>query len=78
MSMQSLGRLYVNLLRMKHMQCMTANIIFNDSLSFFSSATRDSRFSPISTDEIHRLEVAVSLLLNFEEGKDYLDWEVRK
>lgn len=37
---------------------------------------RDSRFKPISNDEFHRLHVTVSILLHFEEGKDYNDWEI--
>jgi len=41
------------------------------------SATRDNRFRPVSQDELHRLHVSVSILLNFEEVDSYLDWEVR-
>ena len=40
------------------------------------SALRDSRFKPISKDEFNKLHVCVSLLLNFEDGNDYLDWVV--
>ncbi|KAH9511730.1 AMME chromosomal region protein 1-like [Dermatophagoides farinae] len=39
-----------------------------------SSALRDSRFKPITKDEFNRLHVCVSLLLNFEDGNDYMDW----
>ncbi|XP_058817594.1 uncharacterized protein CG5902-like [Topomyia yanbarensis] len=39
-----------------------------------SSALNDSRFSPITRDEIHRLTVSVSLLQDFEEARGYLDW----
>ena len=42
----------------------------------YFSALRDSRFKPISKDELNRLHVCVSLLLNFEEGSDYLDWTI--
>jgi len=42
----------------------------------YSSALRDSRFKPISNDELNLLHVTVSILLHFEEGKDYNDWEI--
>ena len=42
-----------------------------------TSGTRDSRFRPIVLEEVARLECGVSLLIDFEKGKDYLDWEVR-
>jgi AMMECR1 domain-containing protein len=38
---------------------------------------KDSRFEPIKKDELTKLYCSVSLLTNFEEAKDYLDWEVR-
>lgn len=41
-----------------------------------TSAVKDSRFSPITQDELPKLRVAVSLLRHFEDGSDYLDWEV--
>ncbi|CAI6364182.1 unnamed protein product [Macrosiphum euphorbiae] len=41
-----------------------------------TSALRDSRFKPISNDELNRLHVTISILLHFEEGKDYNDWEI--
>lgn len=37
---------------------------------------RDSRFKPISNDELNRLHVTISILLHFEDGKDYNDWEI--
>lgn len=37
---------------------------------------RDSRFSPITREELPRLRVAVSILRHFEDAQDYLDWEV--
>lgn len=37
---------------------------------------KDSRFQPITTDEVTRLECGVSILTNFERGATYLDWEV--
>ena len=46
------------------------------SMRFVSSAFRDTRFSPISADEISALHVSVSILCKFEDGTDYLDWEV--
>ncbi|XP_055586296.1 uncharacterized protein CG5902 [Uranotaenia lowii] len=39
-----------------------------------TSALKDSRFSPITRDEIPRLTVSVSLLQGFEEARGYLDW----
>jgi len=42
----------------------------------FSSATKDSRFSAITKDEIPRLFCSVSILNQFEETQGYLDWEV--
>ena len=40
------------------------------------SALNDNRFSPISLKEIKDLHVGVSLLTDFEDGKDCYDWEV--
>lgn len=41
-----------------------------------TSAFKDSRFSPITRDEFPKLSVSVSILRHFEDGDDYLDWEV--
>lgn len=41
-----------------------------------TSAFKDSRFNPITQDELPRLHVSVSILRHFEDGIDYLDWEV--
>lgn len=41
-----------------------------------TSATRDSRFSPITRAELPRLHCSVSILTKFEEAKDYLDWQI--
>ncbi|XP_074657596.1 uncharacterized protein CG5902-like [Tubulanus polymorphus] len=41
-----------------------------------TSAMKDSRFSPIAKDELNRLYCSVSLLTNFEDAKNYQDWEV--
>jgi len=51
-----------------------------DGLAEFSlnSALQDSRFSPITAQEIPRLECGVSLLTNFEDVKSVWDWEVGK
>lgn len=43
-----------------------------------TSATKDSRFSAISKSEFHRLHCSISLLIKFEEAKDYLDWQIGK
>lgn len=42
------------------------------------SALKDRRFSPISKQEVALLQVSVSLLINFEEGKGAMDWEIGK
>ena len=42
------------------------------------SAFQDSRFNPISKGEVEKLSVDVSLLVNFETGKDAYDWEIGK
>lgn len=41
-----------------------------------SSAFRDKRFSPLELREMSNLAIGVSLLVNYEQGQDYLDWEV--
>lgn len=47
------------------------------SLCFYvCSALKDSRFPPMTRDELPRLFCSVSLLTNFEDVGDYLDWEV--
>jgi AMMECR1 domain-containing protein len=43
---------------------------------FFFSAFKDSRFSPITADELSKLHVSVSILTNFEDAEDHMDWEV--
>ena len=40
------------------------------------SAFNDDRFDPISLSELHSLEVAVTLLTDFEEAANAMDWEV--
>ena len=40
------------------------------------SAFKDSRFQPISPDELPRLSVSVSILRQFEEARDYRDWDI--
>ncbi|KAG1672978.1 AMMECR1-like protein [Nymphon striatum] len=41
-----------------------------------TSAFKDSRFSPITRDEFGKLYVSVSILRHFEDGQDFLDWEI--
>lgn len=41
-----------------------------------ASAMKDSRFSPMSREEFPFLKVSVSILCRFEDGGDYLDWEI--
>ncbi|KAI8899806.1 hypothetical protein BC833DRAFT_584365 [Globomyces pollinis-pini] len=40
------------------------------------SAFKDSRFSPISLEEVDQLECGVSLLTNFEKGLHWQDWTI--
>ncbi|GAA96802.1 hypothetical protein E5Q_03474 [Mixia osmundae IAM 14324] len=40
------------------------------------SAFKDSRFNPINSAELPRLQCSVSLLTHFEEADDYLDWQI--
>lgn len=40
------------------------------------SATRDERFQPINRNDLNNLYVSVSILTQFEEASNYLDWEV--
>jgi len=42
----------------------------------YISAFEDDRFDPISKKELPYLSCAVSLLTNFEQGKNAYDWEV--
>ncbi|XP_014663725.1 PREDICTED: AMMECR1-like protein [Priapulus caudatus] len=42
------------------------------------SALKDSRFSPVNKEELPKLQVSVSVLVNFEEARDYLDWDIGK
>ncbi|CAL8077704.1 unnamed protein product [Calicophoron daubneyi] len=41
-----------------------------------TSAIRDSRFAPITQEEFPQLTCSVSLLLHFEEGRNYRDWQI--
>lgn len=41
-----------------------------------TSAFKDSRFNPITREEFPQLTVSVSILVNFEDGRDYLDWTI--
>ncbi|KAK0713032.1 AMMECR1 domain-containing protein [Lasiosphaeria miniovina] len=43
-----------------------------------TSALQDTRFSPITLSELPSLEVAVTLLTNFEDAADPMDWELGK
>ncbi|OAA73328.1 ammecr1 family protein [Cordyceps fumosorosea ARSEF 2679] len=40
------------------------------------SALQDTRFPPVTASELSTLQVAVTLLTDFEEAADALDWEV--
>ncbi|KAG8580744.1 hypothetical protein GDO81_007405 [Engystomops pustulosus] len=40
-----------------------------------TSALKDSRFPPLTREELPKLSCSVSLLTNFEDVGDFLDWE---
>ena len=44
--------------------------------SYFFSAMKDSRFSPIGREELPKLHVSVSILCHFVDAADFLDWEI--
>ena len=37
---------------------------------------KDSRFSPVSQNELPKLHVSVSILCHFVDAADFLDWEI--
>lgn len=41
-----------------------------------TSAIHDTRFNPISERELSSLEVAITLLTDFEDAADAMDWEI--
>lgn len=43
-----------------------------------TSALHDRRFNPVTANEISCLQCTVSLLTNYEDAQNYLDWEVGK
>lgn len=44
--------------------------------SIYFSAFNDSRFAPITLNEVPSLQCGVSLLIDFEKARNYLDWDV--
>ena len=52
------------------------NKIYIISKIIFFSAMKDSRFNPVSREELARLHVSVSILCHFEDAADFLDWEI--
>ena len=44
--------------------------------SRFYSAMKDSRFNPMSREELPKLQVSVSILCHFEDASDFLDWDL--
>lgn len=57
--------------------CHSLLILFKSIIiMIICSAFKDSRFSPITRDEFPKLHVSVSILRHFEDGQDYLDWEI--
>jgi len=43
-----------------------------------SSAFKDRRFNPVEAEELQSLDVSVSLLVEYENGKDCYDWIIGK
>jgi len=41
-----------------------------------TSALEDSRFNPVTKDELPRLHCSVSILTDFEEAGNHLDWQI--
>jgi len=41
-----------------------------------TSAMKDTRFNPVAREELPRLFVSVSILCHFEDGADFMDWEI--
>ena len=41
-----------------------------------TSAMNDSRFSPVTRQELTNLQVSVSILCQFEDGADWTDWDL--
>ena len=37
---------------------------------------KDTRFNPVAREELPRLFVSVSILCHFEDGADFMDWEI--
>lgn len=41
-----------------------------------TSALKDTRFNPVSREELPRLHVSVSILCHFEDAVDCMDWDI--
>ncbi|KAK4218439.1 AMMECR1 domain-containing protein [Rhypophila decipiens] len=54
--------------------------LIEDGLSSYAltSALHDTRFHPITASELPTLQVAVTLLTDFEDAHDTMDWELGK
>ena len=37
---------------------------------------KDTRFNPVSREELPRLHVSVSILCHFEDAADFMDWDI--
>ena len=51
---------------------------FKDFVTYFliCSAMKDSRFNPVTREELPKLHVSVSILCHFVDATDFLDWEI--
>lgn len=56
--------------------CRTSCTAVPNNFPLFFSAFKDSRFSPVTKDELSKLHVSVSILRHFEDGLNYADWEI--
>ena len=57
--------------------CVQYMFLFSLKIIQIYSALRDSRFAPVTLEEFCKLSCSVSLLTNFEDGDNCMDWEVK-
>ena len=51
-------------------------MVINSKLGYFFSALKDTRFNPVSREDLPRLHVSVSILCHFEDAVDCMDWDI--
>jgi uncharacterized protein (TIGR00296 family) len=55
---------------------LTPRPISDIGIFAMKSAFEDKRFLPLEKHELQFCEISVSLLVKYEPGKDYLDWDI--